>query len=662
MQPTNQPIDLNQLRAVWEHFTARGQLPTDVETDPLVSSSWQRCAPRLNPTLPPQWAQASDATLLAILNQNIALRTIARPIMEDIHQFIEGADAMLLLTDSVGCVLELLGDSAIVQYVSCLGLRRGVFLSEGHIGTTAFAVALIEATPAQVIGAEHFLGCLHELSTAAAPIHNLEGVPIGAIGLIETIVRRSPQSLGIVVAAAKAIENELQAELAVRQANTEASKLHATLDAISEGVLAWSVQGIIVHLNDTAGQLLELKPNVVAGRPLTEFITLSDTLAQAVAHGQELNDAETVLMVTGQPRNCLVSLRIIRGLEHEPITYIATLKPIAQVHQLVSRLVGAQARLKLDDTVGYGVAARRVRKQALTAATADACALIVGEMGTGRNSLARAIHTSGPRANEPFLAINCRAIPRALAVGELLGFEAGAFNAPSAGQPSKFELANGGTLFLDEIEALSLEAQAALLSVIEMRDIIRLGGARVIPVNVRVIASTTRQLDQLVAEGAFRSDLLLRLSSFVINTVPLRERPEDIPLLIDRLVEHLSAQLRHQLVITPAARAVLATYPWPGNIRELESVLERAAVLCEDQPIQPLHLPAELRQRRSVTRGKPISEPVRSLEEAEQLAIMAAGRAARGNLTQTAQFLGMGRTTLWRKMKALGITPDDFLK
>jgi transcriptional activator for dhaKLM operon len=652
MQPAK-IIDLSCIKETWTHFINTGKvLP---EMDPLITASWLRSAPRLNPVSPPQWTYLSDDVLPLTLNQHASLRRIARPLMEDIHQFIEGSGAMLILSDSTNCVLELLGDTDIMGYADTLGLRQGAFLDESRLGTNALAVALIEGCPAYVVGPEHFLTCFHTLSTAAAPIFEPEGHPVGVIGLLEIVSQCNPQSPGVVLAAAKAIENQLQADLFIWEANTQASELNATMDAISEGVLTWTGQGVIMHLNNQAGQLLGLAPATVVGRPLAEYITLPEGLARAAARGEELSDVETSLGVNGAQQACLVSLRIICNL------YIATLRRIEQVHQLVTRLVGAQARLTLDDMVGHGPAARRVRRQALAAANAKACVLLVGESGTGKNILARAIHNSGQRAGGPFLAINCRAIPRELMLGEFLGFEAGAFNSgPSTGQPSKFEIAHGGTLFLEEIEALPLEMQAALLRVIEMNDVIRLGGTRVIPVDTRIIASTGAPLEACVAEGTFRADLLLRLSSFVINTLPLRELPEDIPILVDRLLEKLSVQIGQTLTVAPTVKTILAAYPWPGNVREMESVMERAALLCDGHPIQPEHLPAVVRQRRVMAKGKPITEAVRSLAEAEQLAILTAGRAAHGNLTQAAQFLGIGRTTLWRKMKELGLSVEDF--
>jgi transcriptional activator for dhaKLM operon len=658
MQPSNAAIDLERLKRAWLAFTSTGRLADDL--DPLIRLSWQRCAPRLNPTRPPQWTYVSDEVLPLALSQNNSLRAIARPIMEDVHQFIEGSGSVLLLLDSTTCVLDVLGDKATLDYFTSVGVRQGAFLSEGRLGTIAFATALIEGCPAQVVGPEHFLAAFHEIGSAAAPIFDLDGRPIGAVGLLRMAAQHNPHVLGIAVAAGKAIENQLQAEMFVQEANTRATELNTALDAISDGVLSWTARGTIMYLNEHAGQLLGLTPTAVVGRTLAEYLTFPEGLARAIAGGEELSDVETSFGVDGGQRECLVSLRVIRNAEGEPAIYIATLRYIEQVRQLVHQQVGTQARLTLDDLIGNSQAARQIRRQALSSANAKACLLILGESGTGKNVLARAIHNSSRRASGPFLAINCRALPRGLAISEFLGHEAGAFGNAHAGQPSKFELAHGGTLFLDEVESLSLDAQAALLRVIESGEVIRLSGGRIIPVDVRVIASSASDLEADVAAGTFRSDLLFRLRSFVIAIPPLRERPEDVPLLIDQLLDKLSVQVGQTLGLTPAAREALRAYPWPGNVRELESVLERAALLCDRQPINLGHLPEAVRQRRAVIPGKPLTVPVRSLVEVEKQAILSAGRATSGNLSEAARLLGIGRTTLWRKMKELGIMAEDF--
>ncbi len=656
MQPANQQPNLDALRDAWEQFVTHNTFASNL--DPLVKRSWQRAAPRLNPHKTPQWTYVSDDVLPRTLHQHASLLALARPLLEDVYQFIEGAGALILLTDSTHCVLDELGDGAMRKEIHALGIRIGAFLDESRIGTNAFGVVFNESSPAQIVGAEHFLAAFHSCSTVAAPIFDLDGSPLGVIGFIQRVENHTAYALGIVVAAAKAIENQLSADLLMREANTRASELNAALDAISDGVLAWDARGVVMHLNDQAGQLLGLEPNLVVGRALNEYLTLPEVLARATALGEEVREVETSFVVNDLARECFVSLRVLKNQDHAPLQFIATLRRTEQVRQLVTRMVGAHARLTLDDILGNSPAMRRVRKQALTAANAKGSVLLMGEEGTSKNALARAIHNSSKRAAGPFLAINCGALPRDLVLGEFLGFEQGAFHTNgSGGQPSKFELAEGGTLFLDQVDALPLEMQTVLVRVIEFAEVIRLGGTRVIPTDVRVMASTEVDLERRLAELTFRRDLYYRLSPIVISIPPLREHPEDIPLMVERLLEKLSRQFGRTIQLAASARERLLHYRYPSNITELESIMERAALHCEGNLIKPEHLPPQVRERRAVSMRS--GEPIRTMNESEHAAILAAGRAAQGNLSATARSLGIGRSTLWRKMKMLGLTPND---
>ncbi len=655
MQPITPLPNLPALKAAWETFVQTAQLPA--QADPLVLRSWKRCAPLLNAQGLPRWAYLSDDVLPLTLQQHELLCSLARPLIEDVHQSIENTDAFIALTDATACVLDVLGDFAALDFIVGLGMRQGAFLDEARTGTQAFSVALAEGTTAYIVGPEHYLQCFHSISSVAAPIHDADGRPLGTIGIISTSVRSDPYLLGIVVAMAKAIESQLRADWFVREANTRATELNGVLDAMSDGVLAWTANGLVTHLNDQAGRLLGLAPAAVVGRRYPEFMQLPHSVVQASARNEALNDAEIHIDVNGKPHECLASLRTVSSEGEMPATHILTLKPIEQVRRLVQQLLGAQARLTLDDIVGHGLAARRIRKQVLKAAVATGCVVLMGENGTGKNSLARVIHNSSPRASGPFLAINCRALPSGLAVSELLGIESLA-----SGQPSKFELAHGGTLFLEDVDALPLDAQSALLNILETGEVIRLGGTRVIPVNVRVMAASDLDLEVLGEEGAFRADLFFRLSTFVMALPPLRERPEDIPLFLERLLARLAAQLGHTLTIAPEAKAMLCSYPWPGNVRELEAMVERAALRSEEGVIHLADLPDALRNRRAKVPRKIASAPVRGMLEAERDAILTAGRAAQGNLQQTAQLLGIGRTTLWRKMKEMRLMAGDFVQ
>lgn len=648
MQPSARPIDAPGLRAAWERFTAGGGLAA--ELDPLIAGSWRRCAARLDPRAGPRWAYAGSARTALRAAQQGFLGMVARPVLEDICQFIEGSGALLVLADPAACVVEMLGDPDLGAEARALGFRPGAFLDEGRIGSNAFSLALLEGIPVQVLGAEHYLLAFHDWYSAAAPMHDPAGRPIGIIGLLQRRPERMPQSLGVVFAAARAVENQLQAEHIIREANEQATEFNATLDAVSEGILAWTTQGIVTHLNGQGGRLLGIKPSLVVGRPLHDHIVLSEGITRAAAGGEELNDVEAAFKVDGGKQECSASLRVIRNRGGDPEAFILTLRPIAQVHQLVNRMLGSQARMTLADIIGQSPAAQRMRRQSLAAVHSPGSVLLAGEAGAGQNVLARAIHNSGPRAAGPFLSINCRAIPRELVLEEFLGFEGALDSGAMTGQPSKFELAGGGTLFLEELEALPLEMQSILARVLRSGEVARLGGKRSIRVDARVIASCGPRLEERLRTGAFRADLFEQVNLCAIELPPLRERAEDIPALIGRSLGLLPGPAPG---VSAAARALLCAYPWPGNLAELDAVLELASSRAEGAAIEPQHLPEGLREG-----ARPGGAPVRTIRELERAAIANALRAARGNHSKAALSLSISRNTLYRKIKEMGLAPE----
>jgi transcriptional activator for dhaKLM operon len=258
-----------------------------------------------------------------------------------------------------------------------------------------------------------------------------------------------------------------------------------------------------------------------------------------------------------------------------------TLRRIEQVHRLVQRMVGARSPIfTLKDFVGESTLANQVRRQAQMAARSQSPILIQGETGTGKGVVARAIHNESARGDGPFVSVNCRALPRDLVIGEFLGFEAGVLRG-SQGQPSKFELAHGGTLPLEEIDVLPLEMQGALLRVIDTGEVMRLGGSRVIPVDVRFIVSTTVNLERHVIDGEFRADLFYALSRISLHLPALRDRMADLPLIVRCRPRSAAAAIRAAAGGLGRGAAMLRRYRWPGNVRELENALERAAVLAD---------------------------------------------------------------------------------
>ncbi len=659
MQPAAYPWDVQALFRVWQKFV-RGRALTPEEQarlDPAVWRSWQRCAPRLDPYKAPAVTPLAESAFQVVRLRNTSLVAVARPVIEDLHQFMEGTCCAVALTDGAGCMLDLVGDAEMVASLQSRGGLRGVYWHEGRLGTNAIALALQEAMPVQVVGPEHYLAAFHDLAMAAAPIHDVSGRIVGVLGIVTAVEHAHPHALAAVMAAARAITNQMQTDHYLQEANARYSELRHVFETISEGVLVWNAAGIITHLNPRAGVILGVSPSGVVGRPLHTVLRFAPEVQQAIETATPLEDVSTTLMVHDQPVACVMSLRPMREGGRPQGGFLMTLRPLGQVRALVHRLVGAQAMLTLDEALqGQAPAIRRLRQQAQRVAQGWAPVLLLGEDGVGKNPLARAIHNAGPRAHGPFIAVNCQAIPHELMAAEFLGYAAGAYQGLSPdGRPSKFELADGGTLYLDRVEALSLEVQAALLEVLEMGHVLRLGGSRPIPVDVRIIASTAADLERLVAEGSFRADLYRRFRVFTLRVPPLRERLEDLPLLAQRVLERLARQLGRPLRLAPEVLPLLQRYPWPGNMRELEHVLERAALFAENGVIVPDHLPRALREgRRWVVREGDV-KPVLTLAEAEREAILRALQACRGRVKCMAAALGISRTTLWRRLKALGI-------
>ena len=336
---------------------------------------------------------------------------------------------------------------------------------------------------------------------------------------------------------------------------------------------------------------------------------------------------------------------------------------IRRTQRMVARYVGATARLTFDDIIGKSAAFRRSIAMAQAAARSDASILLLGESGTGKDILAQAIHNASSRRDNPYVAINCGAIPKELVASELFGYAEGAFTgAKRGGSAGKFEMADGGTIFLDEIGEMPLDLQVHLLRVLENRTITRVGGAEAIPINVRVIAATNADLKEAVDTGLFRSDLYYRLNVISLNLPPLRERIGDIPMLI----RHFYGQyFDGQIVIPEDYEEILCRYSWPGNIRELRNIIERTVSLSPDKRLRVDYLPPDLVKTKKPVHKAPASETgpdqksITTVRDAEKEALIASIISNQGNITKAAKDLGIARVTVYRKLKAYGIDPED---
>lgn len=463
----------------------------------------------------------------------------------------------------------------------------------------------------------------------------------------------------------------------------KAERLRAILNFAYGGIMATDRDGRITLFNRSAEKILGIPSGKVLGRVASEVIENTRIMDVLVSGRPELNRLQQVGDVK------IITNRVPIEARGEIMGVVATFQDVASIQRATdearrfSHRKGFVAKTTLADVVCESDVMKRVVSRAERYACSDLTVLITGESGVGKEMFAQGIHNASRRNTGPFVAINCAALPESLLESELFGYEEGSFTgARKGGKEGLFEIAHRGTIFLDEIGELSPSLQARLLRVIQEREVMRVGGTYVVPVDVRIVASTNRDLAVDVARGRFRQDLYYRLNVLRLNIPPLRDRIQDVPALVSRFIERRSGA-NMELTSGPhltAISKVLMRYPWPGNVRELENCLDSLLVVLEDKALTPAELAAVAEHLISenatasplsvavdpVTAGKAASEAsaapalwgrrANGLAEAERRLVEEALEKAGGRVGKAADLLGVSRTTLWRKIKRLATT------
>jgi PAS domain S-box-containing protein len=353
----------------------------------------------------------------------------------------------------------------------------------------------------------------------------------------------------------------------------------------------------------------------------------------------------------GGQLSILVNTSVLRDKSHRVVGAVETFRPLTQV-----QAAHPPAPAREDDRIiGQSAALTRLLRMLPDVAASDVSVVIEGESGTGKELVAQAIHALSPRSEGPFVAVNCSALAETLLESELFGHVKAAFTGATSSKVGRFELAKGGTLFLDEVAEIKPEIQVKLLRVLEEKVFERVGGVRSIPMEARIIAATNRGLQREVKAGAFREDLFYRLWTVPLYLPPLRERMEDLPLLLDHFLDRLNRKYKKRVRgIDPQVMKLFKRYPWPGNIRELRRVLEYAFVFVKGPIITTGHLP-ELEVKGRGEAGSPAREAVWPVWEDEKVTIQRALGKTGGRRQEAARLLGISRSSLWRKMKSHGL-------
>ena len=630
-----------------------------------------------------------DADVLApsalgeLRERNVALGSHARPVMEHLYSQIAGTRSMVLLTDRHGTILQAIGGADFLERAQHLSLRPGAAWSEAFRGTNAIGTALAEGEPVQIQGGQHFLQAHRHLSCTCAPIADPLGEWLGALDISGDRRSHSKHMMALVRMSAQMIENHLFRCRFDAQVQLHFHARPEFVGTLFEGMAAFDSEGRFLSANRSAAAHLGMPLRALQAHTFGSLF--GQGLAELLAHRRTFSgDLIELQLCNGMTVTANLRLREpayrlpavparvsqdLQGLAPPQITHIGAATLPAPAFR------SARGRRASAPSSSAGLAALRTGDAAMSSlldrlqrlAGRDIPILVLGETGTGKEIVARAIHHDSPRRAGPMVAVNCAALPEHLIESELFGYEEGAFTgARRKGNPGRILQADGGTLFLDEIGDMPLPLQARLLRVLEEREVLPLGGTRPMPVNVAVICATHRDLRALRASGGFREDLYWRINGLVVQLPPLRQR-SDLPAIAGHLLSGLAMAADAPVAsLDPAVLSLFARHPWPGNIRQLASLLRTAVALNPGEScIQVRHLPQDFLDDivaipasvcgpaghgATAADAGPGIDGV-SLQALTVSVIEHCLRQHRGNVSAAARALGIARNTLYRRLR-----------
>lgn len=564
---------------------------------PEINESWVRChkhglriydfnfAPHLE-----------KCAFQELIREKELLLQAADPYIHQLKNVFANTESMILLSDERGVMLRVVvgNHHILAKAQNVFSLIPGVIWTEETVGTCAHGITLLQGTPMQICGPEHYCQTFGEFTCSAAPIYDTERNLAGTLCLVSSYSRlQNLHSLGMVMSMAAAIQNEFQLAL-----NKELLKI--SLESPDEAILVINKQAEITKVNMTAKKYFNYLDQDLLGMQVEAVLGKQPLIKSVLETGQPVFDAE--IAMERWSRVHLLSLQPLPGSSGKHCGCLLKLKKIERNRKSLRQAGSTEARFTFDQLLGNSPCLVKAINMAKRFACLEANILIQGESGTGKEVFAQAIHNES-RSNSPFISVNCAAIPRTLIESELFGYEGGAFTgAERQGRQGKFELAHGGTLFLDEIGDMPLDLQPVLLRVLEEKKVMRVGGSRYIPVDFRLIAATNKNLWDLVENKQFREDLYYRLAVFKVCIPPLRERGPDIIKLVKHFINTIAQK---QQIPVPSlsneAKYSLLQYNWPGNVRQLGSAILYAVNVSSGGVIELEDLPDEI--KRSVMPG-----------------------------------------------------------
>jgi len=602
--------------------------------------------------------------LNSLLAKNKNLIDQSEQILDNLWEYMDSFVSVLLVNKDGYILKEKKCKGYDSKINSGVNLPLGGRFTEKFNGNTSISTSIIENKPICLTGEEHYCKFYHDYTTLSAPIYSNEEI-IGVLSAIGLKENAGNYALGMLVSSAKAISIGYDAYRIHKQLVAKNKCESDIVEALTDGVLTVDKDGFVTFLNQVGAEILCVNRESSIGKHISNVVDFKPVVLDVLKTGKGYIDKEFLLTTSkGIKIHFIKTAVIIKDEDGNIIAVVDTFRKIKRVNKLLNEMNGAYANFNFEDIIGSSTRLQDCINTAKATANSLSNVLITGESGTGKELIAHSIHNYGDRKKQPFVSINCGAIPRELLESELFGYEPGSFTGASTkGRVGKFELADGGTIFLDEIGEMPMDMQVKLLRVIQDKKITRVGGNNIFDVDVRVIAATNKNLLGLCKKGIFREDLYYRINVLNVNLPPLRERKEDIHELIQHFISKQSVNLNKDVHdISPNAMMKIMRYNWPGNIRELENAIERAINLCNGQVITENEIFNEewiggidhttLAEVSVSSDSEIVSEKnIEPLDVIEKRAIERALSISGGNITITANLLKVTRNTIYNKMK-----------
>lgn len=647
-----QNIPQEIIKKEWKKFI-NGEKATQIR--PEILRAWKRCKKNgIDPMCITPKRITDPAEIRNRLEKNEKLLKVSGPAIKYLYSFTKGLNFFVSVSDTDGYLLLVYGDTEILEKHEPDGILYTNW-SEKHLGNTPIGTCLVENRPVQVFGYEHYCKYPHHFYGAAIPIHNPQNEIIGAISISGITDNINFHTLGIIVMTAYGIEKQLKIMESMEQVEKEKELTGKIIASIQEGIMVIDKNNRIKSVNSALCHMLHIHEKEMLGKNIRNFFK-EHILIDIIYERSNVTDYVTEISVNQSKFLCTVTF-----IEHNNSSdALLVINDMARMQSITKKASPDSPSITFDNIIGGSTAFSKSVELAKSVASTDSTVLLLGESGTGKDMFAQAIHNYSGRKNGPFIPINCGAIPKDLITSELFGYEEGAFTgAKKGGNIGQFEQANNGTIFLDEIGEMPMELQSTLLRVIEQKVISRVGGRNYIPVNVRIIAATNKDLLHECDEGRFRYDLYYRLNILSLNLIPLRDRKDDIYPLVKSFLNKLSIKYGKFISdLTDESWGLVMDYDWPGNVRELHNAVERAVALSKEAVITPELLPFAITnfKKTVIPTSTTHSSSLKEEKIRNEKSIISEALAQNyWNISQTAKELGISRMTLYRKIDAYGI-------